>query len=181
MTASIHISYVLLLPAKSRILTNNFFRLDDQQLNGVFKNYPDFNVSGNFDDAAGTTLLAASVYRLATTWGVSTHIADAERSRAALLGSNLKCVIRPLESMSQKLTDASSITNVGSTYEHFTSDWWLTPVVLPYDFKQEGKHSPESQAFVLEMEVARREWVQANKRGTTRKARMLRSHLDVDL
>ncbi|EPQ50968.1 hypothetical protein GLOTRDRAFT_141133 [Gloeophyllum trabeum ATCC 11539] len=124
------------------------------QLNGIFKNYPDANATGNFDDAAGATILAASVYRLASVWGVETHIADAERSRAALLGPNL------------------NVTNTDSKFEHFTSDFWLTPVVLPYDFHQLGKHSPEAQAFVLEMEAGRNDWLAGKNKRSARAERM---------
>ncbi|TFK52313.1 hypothetical protein OE88DRAFT_1657509 [Heliocybe sulcata] len=141
------------------------------QLSGVFRNYADIPVDGNrnFEDAASAALLAATVYRLAITSGVETHIADAERSRAALLGPN------------------TNVTNVNSDFEHFTSDFWLTPVVLPYDFSHEGKHSPESQAFVLEMEAARRDWQNAGGKASlldlrsTQNVRRYKNRLDGSL
>lgn len=45
-----------------------------------------------------------------------------------------------------------------SGLQHFTNDWWLTPVVNPYDFSVQGTVSPEGQAFVLEMISAWRDW-----------------------
>ena len=41
---------------------------------------------------------------------------------------------------------------------HFTSDGWLTPVVDPYDFSDQGQTSPEGQAFILAMQAAWRDW-----------------------
>jgi len=118
------------------------------QSNGLFKNYPDSSNSSNFDDAASTALLASTVYRLANAWGRHTHLPQAERSWQALLASN---------------NDSSS----NSTLAHFTSDMWLTPVVDPYNFGQQGERSPEAQAFVLEMEAARGDWVAAGSQGAS--------------
>jgi len=42
---------------------------------------------------------------------------------------------------------------------HFTSDGWLTPVVNPDQFGVQGQHSPESEAFTLELQAAYIEWV----------------------
>jgi hypothetical protein len=48
---------------------------------------------------------------------------------------------------------------------HFTSDGWLTPVVNPLSFGQEGQNSPEGQAFVLELQAAYRDWVNNGSQG----------------
>ena len=49
---------------------------------------------------------------------------------------------------------------------HFTSDGWLTPVVDPYDFSDQGQTSPEGQAFILAMHAAWRDWVQERSQKT---------------
>ncbi|TFK46279.1 hypothetical protein OE88DRAFT_1667912 [Heliocybe sulcata] len=117
------------------------------QSNGLFKNYPDSSASSNFDDAASTALLAATVFRLANAWGRHTYIPQALQSRAALLASS------------------NSSSNGNSSLTHFTSDMWLTPVVNPYSYGSQGSNSPEGQAFVLEMEAAYRDWTQAGSQG----------------
>jgi hypothetical protein len=43
---------------------------------------------------------------------------------------------------------------------HFTYSGWVQPVVNPYSFGEEGQHSPEGQAFVLQLHAAWRDWVQ---------------------
>lgn len=43
---------------------------------------------------------------------------------------------------------------------HFTFDGWVQPVVNPYTFTEQGQHSPEGQAFVLQLHAAWRDWVQ---------------------
>ncbi|EPQ53342.1 hypothetical protein GLOTRDRAFT_117313 [Gloeophyllum trabeum ATCC 11539] len=116
------------------------------QSNGLFRNYPDSSDSANFDDAASTALLAATVYRLANAWGAHAHLPDAERSRAALFGGN---------------NDTAS----NASLAHFTADMWLTPVVNPNSYGQQGSKSPEGQAFVLELVAAHRDWVDAGSQG----------------
>ena len=46
-----------------------------------------------------------------------------------------------------------------SAYVHFDDDGWLTPVVNPLSFGDEGSKSPEGQAFALMLHTAWREWV----------------------
>ena len=52
-----------------------------------------------------------------------------------------------------------------SNMTHFTSEGWLTPVVNPESFGNEGSMSPEGQAFVVMMYSAWRDWVDAGAVG----------------
>jgi len=112
------------------------------QSSGLFTNYADNSTT--FLDAASTALLAATVYRHALVSGVYHNLPNAENSRKAL--------------------SAPSSSGNGSL-EHFTSDMWLTPVVDPYDYPVEGSQSPESEAFVIEMQAAWKDWVHLGSRG----------------
>lgn len=44
---------------------------------------------------------------------------------------------------------------------------WLTPVVNPDTFGDEGAESPEGQAFVVELAAAWRDWTAAGEPGAT--------------
>ncbi|KAF7791993.1 hypothetical protein EIP86_003020 [Pleurotus ostreatoroseus] len=116
--------------------------------NGLFGNYADDN--STFDDASSATLLASTVYRLALLWGTHTYVPQAEQARQALFAPS-----------------SSSSSNNGSSLAHFTSDMWLTPVVNPDQFGDEGSQSPEGQAFVVELDAAWRDWVAAGSPGTS--------------
>ncbi|GJJ14119.1 hypothetical protein Clacol_008376 [Clathrus columnatus] len=83
-----------------------------------------------FEDASSTALLAASTYRLAVLEGIYHNLPHAEKSRKTL-----------------------------STSSHITSEGWLTPVVDPINWTNEGSDSPEGQAFVVEMTAAWKDWV----------------------
>ncbi|OCH84943.1 Six-hairpin glycosidase [Obba rivulosa] len=48
---------------------------------------------------------------------------------------------------------------------HFDGEMWLTPVPNPDSWTVAGQHSPESQAFVVEMYAAWRDWVDAGAPG----------------
>ncbi|KAI5895280.1 glycoside hydrolase family 105 protein [Schizophyllum commune H4-8] len=108
--------------------------------NGLFANYADESVDGsdNFYDASGTAILAATVYRLALLRNVWHYLPSAETSRAALFATQ---------------------SGNSSAYVHFDDDGWLTPVVNPLSFGDEGSKSPEGQAFALMLHTAWREWV----------------------
>ena len=105
----------------------------------LFHNYASDTTS--FLDASSTALLAASVYRTALLTNTHHFLPFAERSRKALsaTGSN------------------------GTT--HFDANGWLTPVVNPENTGQDGSDSPEGQAFVLEMQSAYQDWVNAGSPG----------------
>ncbi|KZS88469.1 hypothetical protein SISNIDRAFT_497917 [Sistotremastrum niveocremeum HHB9708] len=107
---------------------------------GLFFNYVDN--SSTFLDASSTALLASTVYRNALLTGQHRHIPHAEISRKALFGSN---------------SDGSP--------SHFDSNGWLTPVVNPENTGAEGSKSPEGQAFVIELEAAWSDWVNAGSPG----------------
>ncbi|KAF8880203.1 hypothetical protein BD779DRAFT_1549959 [Infundibulicybe gibba] len=113
----------------------------------IFANYPDVAVDspGNFYDSASTALLASTVYRFSLVWGDHTHLPIAEKTRKAL-----------------SATDPNS--NNGSL-AHFTSDGWLTPVVDPHSYGQQGSKSAEGQAFVVQMHAAWRDWVADGSKG----------------
>ncbi|CAE6493571.1 unnamed protein product [Rhizoctonia solani] len=108
----------------------------------MFYNYADN--SSTFQDAASAALIAASTYRLSLVAGVHTHLPSAERVHAALsiVGSNT--------------------TNPNA---RITPDGWLTPVVNPHSFGQEGAESAEAQAFVLQMHAAWSDWVDDGSKG----------------
>ncbi|KAG7097619.1 hypothetical protein E1B28_004952 [Marasmius oreades] len=110
----------------------------------IFTNYADVSASssGSFHDGSGTALLASTVYRLSLLRGVHRYLPSAENSRKALFASSSN-----------------------GSLEHFTSDGWLTPVVNPHAFGEQGAHSPEGQAFVLEMRAAWKEWVEDGSKG----------------
>ncbi|KAG6810557.1 hypothetical protein H0H92_011342 [Tricholoma furcatifolium] len=114
----------------------------------LFTNYADQPVTadGNFYDSSSTALLASTVYRLSLIWGTHTYLPYAERCRKALSAAN---------------TNSSS----NSSYEHFDVNGWLTPVVDPYSYGLQGSQSPEGQAFVVDMQSAWRDWVQAGSKG----------------
>lgn len=99
--------------------------------------------------------MAASVYRNALLTNTHKHLPAAEASRKALSASTNA-------GANTSYTDASSLTNTA----HFTADGWLTPVVNPDQFGVEGQHSPEGQAFVVMMQAAWRDWVQAGAPGS---------------
>ncbi|KAH9911354.1 Six-hairpin glycosidase-like protein [Epithele typhae] len=127
----------------------------------LFNNYVDANNS--FADASGTTLLAASVYRLALMAGVHTHLPNAEKSRTALFGPSSGSSSSSASSSSS--SSSSSTTAPPSSLAHFDGDMWLTPVVNPNSFGDEGSQSPEGQAFVVELHSAYRDWVAAGSPG----------------
>ena len=117
-------------------------------------------------DASSTALLASTVYRLSLLWGVDKHVLTAELCRRALsapTGTTVNISMALVSSVSEP-TPTSSSPPPSSTASgtpgmlHFTSDGWLTPVVDPYDFSDQGQTSPEGQAFILAMQAAWRDW-----------------------
>jgi len=112
----------------------------------LFPNYPSQPVTSsvNFLDASSTALLASTVYRLSLLRGDHEHLPLAEKSRKALSATD---------------------PNNSSQLVHFTSTGWLTPVVDPYNFPDQGSNSPEGQAFVIEMHAAWRDWVANGSKG----------------
>lgn len=142
----------------SDILGGMYDNLDETS---IFKNYPDQDLApgdqstgvvGNFYDAASTALVASAAYRLSLLADIHTYIPRAEASRTALFA-----------------------TASNDTQEHFTAAGWPTPVVNPYDYSFEldlnaapgGVGSPESLAFVVELDAAWRDWEAAGSKGAT--------------
>ena len=115
-----------------------------QRDDGLFYNYADDN--STFIDASSAALMASTVYRMSLITNTHTHLPNAEKSRKALSSP----------SSNSTASNSSSLENMA----HFTSDGWLTPVVNPDSFGDEGEHSPEGQAFVVEMHAAWRDWVE---------------------
>ncbi|KAJ4471982.1 Six-hairpin glycosidase-like protein [Lentinula aciculospora] len=105
----------------------------------LFFNYAD--EMNTFLDAASTALLASTVYRLSLLRSVHHYLPDAEKCRETLFMSNSSGLV------------------------HFSSDGWLTPVVNPDYFSAEGSDSPESQAFILELQAAWTDWVNDGSQG----------------
>lgn len=82
------------------------------------------------------------MYRLALLASVHDHIAQADASRTTLFAQS---------------------SNGG--YVHFDGDGWLTPVVNPYAYHEQGEKSPEGQAFVLQLHAAYRDYAEAGQKG----------------
>jgi len=136
-------------------LHDGMFALLDPSVN-LFTNYPDVPPSspGNFYDASGSALLASTVFRGAVMLNQFTHVPAAEKIRRTLFSPS---------------TNSSSANSSASAefqnYPHITPDGWLTPVVNPYSYGQQGGKSPEGQAFVLQLHSAWRDWIEDGARG----------------
>ncbi|ETW76346.1 hypothetical protein HETIRDRAFT_65769 [Heterobasidion irregulare TC 32-1] len=128
------------------------------QSNNLFKNYADSTDSTNFDDAASTALLAATVYRLSLLTGTHTYLPFAERCRTALFSTNAA---------------SATPSAFAATAAHFSSDGWLAPVVNPDAYGVQGANSPEGEAFVLQLHSAWRDWVADGARGANGASRPL--------
>ena len=76
------------------------------------------------------------------------YIPLAENSRQTLISTNFNSTLAE---------NSSSFDG----YNHLTSAGWLTPVVNPYNYAEQGYNSPESEAFMVEMQSAWRDWVDA--------------------
>lgn len=122
----------------SHLSVNRFSPLQDSS--GLFHNYAD-NTS-TFLDASSTALLASTVYRLSLLCDIHTYLPQAEFARKSL---------------------SSPANNSGLL--HFTKNGWLTPVVDPYSYPDQGKDSPEGEAFVISMQAAWRDWVADGAQG----------------
>lgn len=85
-----------------------------------------------------------------------TFIPFAEKTRKTLIGNS--------SNQTQTLSDSFSSFD---GYNHITSDGWLTPVVNPESYPDQGQDSPESEAFMVEMQSAWRDWVQAGSKGAS--------------
>ncbi|KAJ7285820.1 glycoside hydrolase family 105 protein [Mycena rebaudengoi] len=160
--------------------TNIFTNYADKPVNGDPK---------SFYDAASTTLIASTVYRFALVWNDHTHLPNAEKVRKALYASGTSPTLSSvapkaenpapsssnspssgvrssstrsssnLPSSTSTSPSPSSTTAPLADLAHFTNDGWLTPVVNPHSFGQEGQKSAEGQAFVLELQASYKEWV----------------------
>ncbi|KZT60763.1 hypothetical protein CALCODRAFT_522895 [Calocera cornea HHB12733] len=110
---------------------------DSPQSNGTLLNYVDD--SSSFADSAGTALLASVSYRLATLPVHASYstVPQAEKARQLVFGPALG------------------------------SDGWLSPVVDPYQYPDPGSQSPESEAFVLLLQAAYRDWGMLGTPGQT--------------
>lgn len=144
-----------------------------QQPNGLFKNYADDNSDRNFDDAASSALLAATVYRLDLLTGNKTFIQEAELTRIALFATDgtpatptglpvLTATPSTPSWPSSPIPSSSGSPNAFTNTPHFTFDGWLAPVVNPRDFSVQGAQSPEAQAFALMLQSAWQDWVAAS-------------------
>lgn len=143
---------------------------------GLFHNYADN--SSTFTDASSTALLASTVYRLSLLWGVDKHIPVAElcrRTLSAPAGSAVDISTAGTGTVSVPSSTTTTTPTASAPYAsstatgipgllHFTPDGWLTPVVNPYSYPDQGQQSPESEAFVIAMQAAWRDWV---SNGTT--------------
>ena len=78
------------------------------------------------------------------------YISFAEKTRKTLISTS--------SSSQYNLSDSSSSFD---GYNHLTSDGWLTPVVNPDSYAEQGQNSPESEAFMVEMQSAWRDWMKS--------------------
>lgn len=120
----------------------------------MFTNYADQPASapGNFYDSSSTALLASTVYRASLLLNQNSHIPYAEKSRRTLFSPS-------------SAPPTSNATASFSSYQHLTSDGWLTPVVNPHAYGERGNKSAEAQAFVLQLYAAHRDWVLNGSKG----------------
>ncbi|KAL5522252.1 hypothetical protein ACEPAF_2109 [Sanghuangporus sanghuang] len=125
---------------------------------GMFHNYA--NDSSSFVDAASAALLASTVYRHALLTSTYRYLPQAEFVRRALwaptTAPEASFSADPSFSQNTSFVDADALTNM----THFDAQGWLTPVVNPHSFSQEGEKSAEAQAFVVMMYAAWRDWEQ---------------------
>ncbi|KAG2043990.1 Six-hairpin glycosidase-like protein [Suillus americanus] len=136
--------------------------------NGLFYNYADNNTT--FYDASSTALLASTVYRLSLLGNIHTYIPLAEQARKALLASAGTIVsVTTTSTTPAPSTASTALPATGTTMPglllHFTPEGWLTPVVNPYSYDEQGSNSPEGQAFILELQAAWRDWVTDGAQG----------------
>ncbi|GAA6005420.1 hypothetical protein JCM11491_003636 [Sporobolomyces phaffii] len=97
---------------------------------GLLPNY--FDVHSSFSDSAGSALLAASAFRLATLDSASS--------------TDYSSILR-------------SASTIRSTVNgNIQSSGWLSQVVDPLSFAQQAQTSPEGQAFVLLLQAAYRDF-----------------------
>src|SRR6202034_4376233 len=106
--------------------------------------------NSTFYDASSTALLASTVYRLSVLANNHSHIPLAEASRKALIAPN---------------TSHSSYASASNGTQHITSKGLLTPVADPDSPTLQGNQSAEGQAFVLDMQAAWQDWVNAGSLG----------------
>jgi hypothetical protein len=120
--------------------------LSTQDSTHIFTNYADqpATADGNFYDAAGTALIAATVFRASSELG---------KRKYKYLG-NARDAWDALFTTTASLDQGSNFTG----YAHFTEDGWLQPVVNPHSYSVEGSESAEGQAFVVMLYAARRDW-----------------------
>ncbi|KAI9451515.1 Six-hairpin glycosidase-like protein [Lactarius psammicola] len=142
------------------------------QANGLFKNYADGDSTDNFDDAASSALLAATVYRLALLTGnkkVSNGTSATPSGVPVVTSSSTPSTPRPSSTTPSSTGSApgseSTASNAFADTPHFTVDGWLAPVVDPLNYAAEGAQSPEGQAFALMLESAWRDWSAAGSPG----------------
>ncbi|KAI0044627.1 hypothetical protein FA95DRAFT_1496728 [Auriscalpium vulgare] len=144
------------------------------QLNNLFKNYPDDWSATNFDDAASTALIAATVYRLALLTGNQTNIPRAEQIRQTLFSTSTsnarRASVRRFRARADSLSSPASTASEPSatafaSAAHFSDDGWLTPVVNPDNYGAQGGNSPEGEAFALMLHSAWRDWNAAGSPG----------------
>ncbi|KAJ9091754.1 hypothetical protein QFC19_008964 [Naganishia cerealis] len=94
---------------------------------GLVRNYIDN--SSTFEDTAGSTLLAAVAYRLATMNLTTAHVGFANQIHSTVAA------------------------------RHINSTGYLTGAVDPLSFGKQGTYSPEGQAFVLLMQAAYKDYI----------------------
>ncbi|GAA5912382.1 hypothetical protein JCM6882_002576 [Rhodosporidiobolus microsporus] len=121
--------------------------------NGLLHNY--LNETSSFADAASTALMVASTYRLAALASEHSGLSSSAPSASALSTA---------ESAYLTLTTTSSSSTV-----HISPAGVLSPVANPMSYADQldnvradgsGSVSPEGQAFVLNMESARRDFIE---------------------
>lgn len=129
----------------------------------LFYNY--VNEPDTFLDSAGTTLMAASVYRAALLFGDTKYIPSAEKVYIALGGTQLNSTTNARRRHAARDTHHRVVLSPHAHMHHsrasqyLSADGWLKPVVDPHSFHQPGDISAEGQAFVLMLYAARNDWL----------------------
>ncbi|GAA6035489.1 hypothetical protein JCM8097_000277 [Rhodosporidiobolus ruineniae] len=116
----------------NEILTAAFSHIKSD---GLLPNYYDSASGSSFSDASGSALLAASAYRLAT------------------LNST---------AISQDTLDSAATIRAAVNGKVNTQTGWVAPVVNPLSFKDQSSTSPEGEAFVLLLQAAWRDYIEAS-------------------
>ncbi|GAA5837983.1 hypothetical protein JCM11251_006816 [Rhodosporidiobolus azoricus] len=125
--------------------------------NGLLHNY--LNETSTFADASSTALMIASTYRLAALASEHSELSSSAPSAQAL-----------------STAESAYLTLTSGSGDHISSSGVLSPVANPMEYSSQlqnvdsdggGNISPEGEAFILNMEAARRDFIQEGGKVST--------------